>query len=222
MAIQFATVKCPECSADLQIEDGREYAFCTYCGARVMMTNDNEKIIRQIDEARIKQAETERMVRLRELDMAEKTSVSKKILIAVWLIVSIAMVVVAVVGFAIDNEGLGGIGLGIGINVALWGALGLFVLGDNKKKVRRVVGEDEVSITTAMMDCVGYHFNKAVQLYKYAGFVNINALPLHDLVRFNLKKDGIVESITINGNDEFEEEEIYPKNANILITYHSK
>ena len=50
----------------------------------------------------------------------------------------------------------------------------------------------------------------------------INAIPLHDLTRFNQKKDGMVESITINGNDEFEEEEVYPKNANILITYHSK
>ena len=55
-----------------------------------------------------------------------------------------------------------------------------------------------------------------------AGFININAIPLHDLTRFNQKKDGMVESITINGNDEFEEEEVYPKNANILITYHSK
>ena len=73
-----------------------------------------------------------------------------------------------------------------------------------------------------MMDCIDYHFNKAVQLYKNAGFININAIPLHDLTRFNQKKDGMVESITINGNDEFEEEEVYPKNANILITYHSK
>ena len=93
---------------------------------------------------------------------------------------------------------------------------------DKKKKKKKYTGSDDVEITTPMMDCVDYHYNKALQLYKNAGFININAIPLHDLSRFNQKKDGMVESITINGNDEFEEEEVYPKNANILITYHSK
>ena len=221
MAIQFVSIKCPECSADLQIEDGREYAFCTYCGARVMIANDNEHIYKMIDEARIKQAETDRMVRMRELDMEEKSTIPRKVLMIIWLTVSIALLLVGVIGFGIGNEGLGGIGLGIGMNVALWGALGLFVGGDKKKK-KRFVGENEVAITTAMMDCVDYHYNKAVILYKNAGFMNINAIPLHDLTRFNLKKEGMVESVTINGEEEFEEGEVYPKNANILITYHSK
>ena len=221
MAIQFITIKCPECSADLQIEDGREYAFCTYCGAKVMITNDNEHIYRTIDEARIKQAETDRMVRMRELDMEEKSTIPRKVLMIIWLTVSIALLLVGVIGFGIGNEGLGGIGLGIGMNVALWGALGLFVGGDKKNK-KRFVGENEVAITTAMMDCVDYHYNKAVILYKNAGFMNINAIPLHDLTRFNLKKEGMVESVTINGEEDFEEGEVYPKNANILITYHSK
>lgn len=220
MAIQFVTIRCPECGADLQIEDGREYAFCTYCGAKVMIANDNEHIYRTIDEARIKQAETERMVRLKELEMQEKTTFPKKILVAVWLMACIILLITGIVGFATENEGLGGVSLLILFNVAGWGTLGLFS-GDSNKKIKHVAGEGEVAITTAMMDCIDYHFNKAVQLYKNAGFININAIPLHDLTRFNPKKDGMVESITINGNDEFEEEEIYPKAANILITYHS-
>ena len=221
MAIQFVSIKCPECSADLQIEDGREYAFCTYCGARVMIANDNEHIYKMIDEARIKQAETDRMVRMRELEMDEKTSISKKVLVVVWLTVSIALVVVGMIGLGFNKEDMGIMSLILGINVALWGAMGLFA-NDSKKKKKRKANEDEVTITTAMMDCVDYHYNKAVILYKNAGFVNVNAIPLHDLTRFNQKKDGMVESITINGTDDFEEEEVYPKNANILITYHSK
>lgn len=221
MAIQFITIKCPECSADLQIEDGRDYAFCTYCGARVMIANDNEHIYKMIDEARIKQAETDRMVRMRELDMDEKTSISKKVLVVIWLTVSIALVVVGMIGLGFNKEDMGIMSLILGINVALWGAMGLFA-NDSKKKKKRKANEDEVTITTAMMDCVDYHYNKAVILYKNAGFVNVNAIPLHDLTRFNQKKDEMVESITINGNDDFEEEEVYPKNANILITYHSK
>lgn len=221
MAIQFVTIKCPECSADLQIEDGREYAFCTYCGARVMIANDNEHIYKMIDEARIKQAETDRMVRMRELDMDEKTSVSKKVLVVVWLTVSIALVVVGMIGLGFNKEDMGIMSLILGINVALWGAMGLFA-NDSKKKKKRKANEDEVAITTAMMDCVDYHYNKAVILYKNAGFTNINAIPLHDLNRFSMKKEGMVESVTINGEEDFEEDEVFPKNANILITYHSK
>ena len=186
-----------------------------------MIANDNEHIYKMIDEARIKQAETDRMVRMRELDMDEKTSVSKKVLVVVWLTVSIALVVVGMIGLGFNKEDMGIMSLILGINVALWGAMGLFA-NDSKKKMKRKANEDEVTITTAMMDCVDYHYNKAVILYKNAGFVNVNAIPLHDLTRFNQKKDEMVESITINGTDDFEEEEVYPKNANILITYHSK
>ncbi len=218
MAIQFVTIKCPECSADLQIEDGREYAFCTYCGAKVMITNDNEHIYRTIDEARIKQAETDRMVKLKQLDMEEKSSVSKKALTVLWIVVTLLLIIFGIIGMSIDNDGMG-MCLLLAMCVGPWGAIGLFAAGKKKKKI---VNENEVSITTAMMDCVDYHYNKAVILYKNAGFTNINAIPLHDLTRFNMKKEGMVESITINGEDDFDEDEAYPKNANILITYHSK
>lgn len=35
-------------------------------------------------------------------------------------------------------------------------------------------------------------------------------------------KNGKVEAVTINGSDEFEEGDIFPKNSNVLITYHSR
>lgn len=220
MAIQFITIKCPECSADLQIEDGREYAFCTYCGAKVMIANDNEHIYRTIDEARIKQAETDRMVRMRELDIEEKSGISKRTKAIVWIASTAILLILGIIGYAIDNMGMG-MCMMFAMCTGIWGGIITFS-DDDKKKKRRRAGENEVKITTAMMDCVDYHYNKAVILYKNAGFTNINAIPLHDLNRFNMKKEGMVESVTINGEEDFEEDEIYPKNANILITYHSK
>ena len=220
MAIQFVTIRCPECSADLQIEDGREYAFCTYCGAKVMITNDNEHIYRTIDEAKIKQAETDRIIRMRELDMEEKSGISKRTKAIVWIASTAVLLILGIIGYAIDNMGMG-MCMMFAMCTGIWGGIITFS-DDDKKKKRRRAGENEVKITTAMMDCVDYHYNKAVILYKNAGFTNINAIPLHDLNRFNMKKEGMVESVTINGEEDFEEDEIYPKNANILITYHSK
>lgn len=32
----FIAVKCPECGADIQLDDSREFGFCNYCGAKVV------------------------------------------------------------------------------------------------------------------------------------------------------------------------------------------
>lgn len=72
MSVKFVAIKCPECGAILNIEEGRSQAFCSYCGTKVIVHNDNEQIYRHIDEAGIKQAETEKLVRLKELEYAEE------------------------------------------------------------------------------------------------------------------------------------------------------
>ncbi len=71
MSIKFVSVKCPDCNATLSIEENRETAFCTYCGAKVIIHNDNEHIIRKIDEAGIKKAEVEQNIRMKELELEE-------------------------------------------------------------------------------------------------------------------------------------------------------
>lgn len=72
MAVIFTSVKCPECDANLPIEEGRERVFCSYCGTPVIITNENEKVIRHIDEAKIKRAETDRMIQLEQLELEKK------------------------------------------------------------------------------------------------------------------------------------------------------
>ena len=48
MAIKFTSVKCPECGAKTHIEEGRNQAFCSYCGTKILITNENEYIIRHV------------------------------------------------------------------------------------------------------------------------------------------------------------------------------
>ena len=54
MAVKFTSVKCPDCGAVLPIEEGRNQVFCSYCGSKIIITNENEHIYRHIDEAEIK------------------------------------------------------------------------------------------------------------------------------------------------------------------------
>ena len=75
MAIKFISVKCPECGATLEIEEGRNKAFCSYCGAKILIYDENhhEYVYRTIDDAGLKQAE----VRLKELEYEEKKTKAK-------------------------------------------------------------------------------------------------------------------------------------------------
>lgn len=36
MANKIIPIKCPECDADLDIEEGRKVMFCSYCGRKIM------------------------------------------------------------------------------------------------------------------------------------------------------------------------------------------
>lgn len=68
--MKLISLKCPECKADLNIEEGRKTCYCQYCGTKILI-DDNSFIhtYRKIDEARIKEAEVDKAVRLKELEL---------------------------------------------------------------------------------------------------------------------------------------------------------
>lgn len=61
-------LKCPRCGADLNVEEDREILYCEYCGAKIILTDENtftiNKTIHTIDDADITRAETERIVQM--------------------------------------------------------------------------------------------------------------------------------------------------------------
>ena len=78
-SVQLIKADCPKCGATLTIEGNRLEAFCNYCGAKLLIHRDNEKIYHFIDEADIKRAETEeknaeteRIIKLRQMEEENK------------------------------------------------------------------------------------------------------------------------------------------------------
>lgn len=218
MAIQFVSVRCPDCGAELSIENGREQAFCSYCGAKVLVHNDNEHIYRNIDEARIKEAENERILRLRELELEEKeNSRSRKSLFIAYGVALGFVLIGALICIAEPLAGMWGIIIG--------GYIGLFTFiksDEKKKKQKKYVSPNEAVITDSMIGCEEKNYNSVVMLYRGAGFTNVTAVPLNDLNILSQRKNGQVEAVTINGNSDFDEGDVYPREANVLVTYHSK
>ena len=105
--IQMIEMKCPSCGANLSVEKEREMMYCDYCGAKIMLCNDHEYIYRRIDEAKVKKAETDRMVRMRELDLEmerqqqEKRNLRIKYIVS--LVLGISGGVLFVIGIIIDS-----------------------------------------------------------------------------------------------------------------------
>ena len=92
------SVRCPDCGAALDVEEGRTQLFCSYCGAKVIIQNDNEFIYRTVDDAGVKQAETQRMVMLKQLEMEEKAKQDKKEYIRIWLGATVILFLVGIIG----------------------------------------------------------------------------------------------------------------------------
>ena len=63
--MKLINLRCTNCGADLQIDADRKQAFCTYCGTKLFLDDENIHITnRIIDEARLKEAE----IRLKEIE----------------------------------------------------------------------------------------------------------------------------------------------------------
>lgn len=68
--MKLISLKCPECKADLNIEEGRKMCYCQYCGTRILIDdNSSTHTYRKIDEARIKEAEADKIIRLKEIEL---------------------------------------------------------------------------------------------------------------------------------------------------------
>ena len=220
MAVNVTALKCPTCGGNFSVDEGMKQAFCPYCRSQVVITNENEHIYHNIDDARIKEAETDRMIKLKQLEMEEKNSINRKYLVVIWLASTAILLLIGIIGSSIGNEGMGTCLL-LSMCVGMWGGIGLFL---NKKKSATMVvaGPNEVVVTEDMLEAYGENFKSTEALFKSSGFRNVQLVPLNDLTVLGMKKNGQVEKVTINGKEGIEEGEVYSKDASVIITYHCK
>ena len=82
-------------------------------------------------------------------------------------------------------------------------------------------GEDEVPIPQSASD---YRYDNYADVQREladVGFTNISFEVLYD-IELGLTKEGEVDSVSVDGNTNFEKNEIFKKDAAIVITYHMK
>ena len=143
MSVSVKSIKCPDCGAQLEIGEKRDTMFCNYCGAKVVLTNDNEYVYRHVDEAEImraeteaKRAESERLMQLKELEKAEEdkkaAEKSKKNRMYICLSLVVLGVIFMILGFSFYvKPNLSGLAI-LGV-ILLIASLVIWIKGNKKK-----------------------------------------------------------------------------------------
>lgn len=60
-------LKCPNCGASITVDREREFCFCSYCGTKIMLQNENEVIY--TDKARIKESADNKEIELKKMEI---------------------------------------------------------------------------------------------------------------------------------------------------------
>jgi DNA-directed RNA polymerase subunit RPC12/RpoP len=97
--MKIIPLKCPECGADINIEDGVKQFYCSHCGTRLTIDDETKTvIIRHIDEAKIKETVINGSLRIKEMEIHEKKRKDAETLMLFWILI---MAIVGLVALAI-------------------------------------------------------------------------------------------------------------------------
>lgn len=220
MAVKFVSVKCPDCGADLDFEDGRTEGFCSYCGSKIMMENDNEFTYHYVDEAAVRKADTDKVVKMKMLEEGKNVTRLKLLLAIGW---SIAGGLLIVLGFA-----FGALSGNENSPLYMMCMIGLLVMMRSVhlwrsyyRSLDESIDFGDKIIIPEIGNLEGKSYKAIAVMFESAGFTNVRCVPLHDLKLGLLKKAGNVESIVIDGKQLSSSKKRYSPDVSIIISYHS-
>ena len=188
--MKLQVLKCPECRANLEVEEGRTSCYCQYCGCKIILDdekkettiNKNINITKNINR-------TERYVDDAEVIKAtNKEKEDKRSWIALAIIGAVLVVVI------------------LSVNM-------YFFIGG---KVAKSQGKVSAGY---YRDLVGQDYETVVAHFEAAGFKNIEVIDLDDSgVLF--WKEGKVEKISVAGDTSFESTDYFSTDSKIVISHH--
>ena len=194
--MKLKTLKCPECNANIEIEENRKTCFCTYCGCSILIDDESTTINHNYtytkrDEARIRSDERKEKIRLKELENEEKQK--KREHTETFLIVGLLLFCMLFSLFMIN-----------------------FSSTDSHK-----LKDNEIKMPCSVSDYKGEQYEEVIKELKDMGFYNVETAEKKDLVLGWITKDGEVYKVSINGDNDFDEGDRFPKDAKVVVTYHT-
>lgn len=211
-------LECPYCSAPLEYEEGKEQMYCQYCGKKILLIDENSYTFKHIDEAKIRESENNKTIRLKELDYEER--IERKESRVKYFAYGIALIMFIAGLLTFEYSGF------IGTFLVLGGLLifhtTYFAIQDRQEEKRiRELNRAGLILTNGLSNYKECDYKEVYAKLKSLGFNSIILIPLHDLSFTNLWKNGKVESITVD-SEPMVMNMPYPENGKVEIKYHSK
>lgn len=213
------TIKCTNCSANLTIQDdNRDFAFCEYCGTKIML-DDYRSTHRVVDEAKIKQAEIDKEIKLKQLELIEQQQNNNKKSRKVKLIVSFIVFGIAIIIGAFNDEISSAILLALTVILFIW----IFdsIETNNSINNMSMLSTDMVRVPDSVMGYKNMNYDMVAKMFENAGFHNIQLVPMGDLVLGVFNTPNVVDRILINNELVVQGGGTYSPGARVVIYYHS-
>lgn len=190
---------CPSCGATVEIEQDRKSMFCAYCGNQIHIDDGIKRveITKNINYHKTytdeaKIRESQRKERIQLKQMEYEDNEKKRNDKTVFLCIGLLMLL----------------------------AMFCFGMAHYYEEAAKP-DENEICIPFSANDLEGENFELVVSDLENAGFSNISTKTQADLVIGFLTKEGTVESVSINGDSDFDENDIFPKDAKVVVVYHT-
>ena len=190
---------CPSCGATVEIEQDRKSMFCTYCGRQIYVDDGIKRIeiTKNINYHKTytdeaKIRENERKERIQLKQMEYEDKEKKRNDKTVFLCIGLLMLV----------------------------ALFSFGMARYYEEAAKP-DEDEICIPFSSNDLEGENFELVIYDLENAGFSDITTKMQADLVTGFITKEGSVESVSINGDSDFDEGDIFKEDAKVVVIYHT-
>lgn len=188
---------CQNCGADLDVEDN--IAFCSYCGARLVIDDESKTTTYNYNynythtkRDEARIRENERKEKVRLQELENEEKQKQR-----------------------DHKELYFI-FGILIFLILF-SVGMSIYFTNAEKPK----DDEIKMPCSMSEYRGEQYEEVVQELENLGFYNIEIVEKKDLITGWVTKDGSVYKVSIAGDGDFDEGDIFPEDAEVVVTYHT-
>ena len=227
MSITIKTINCPECGAALQIKEDRPQLYCSFCGTPIIITNENEHIIRHVNEAEIIKAETNKMVSLNEINKEERNMFNVKTLAMIWGTSTgiLILITILLVIWPLNNENTGiaiMLMLMITISVGFGGGALVFDIIPTKQAEKEKLRQGGIRFPKNLEPFKGKDVKNVEYALRAAGFHNIICINMHDLTLGLMIRPGTIESLSVNGVLGSPSGRICMPDTSITIVYHGR
>lgn len=188
--MKLRVLKCPECRGDLEIEEGRSFCYCQYCGCKITLEDEEQKVAIN-KHINVTKNITHTNRRFDDAEMLRETNKEKEdkrswIALLVLLIVALGLMLGPMLKIEIDNR----------------------------------IAQDSGKIHAGNCDdLVGEDYNVVRAHFETAGFTDIELIDLDDS-GIAFWTDGKVEMISLGGDASFQSTDWFEPNTKVVISYH--